>query len=438
MTATPPTRLPRQLGVFAAVMLGLGSIVGTGVFVSTGLAAGVAGPSAILAVILAAGLATCNGLSSAQLASAHAVAGGTYEYGYRFLRPGWGFLAGWMFLAAKTASAATAALGFAGYGLHLVAPDRPDLQTPVALAVTLLLTLLVLAGMKRTSRANTAIVCVTLTALLAFIAAGLPTALERSRHTFTPFFPADQPPLAGLLHATALMFVAYTGYGRIATLGEEVRRPRQSIPAAILITLAISAVLYVGVVGVAIGVAGAQAFEQAAQQQAAPLQVIAMQFPHAGRATAALVAIGAMTAMLGVLLNLILGLSRVVLAMGRRGDLPRALGALSPRGTPAAAVILTGLLIATLTLIGSVKANWSFSAFTVLIYYGITNAAALRLPPERRLYRPWWAWMGLIGCLFLAFWVEPVYWGVGLILIAIGLAWHRIAQRLASSKVNPS
>ena len=114
MDGPEPNRLKRELGIGGATMMGLGSMVGTGVFVSIGIAAGVAGPAVILAIILAAGVATCNALSSAQLAASHAVSGGTYEYGYRYLNPALGFTAGWVFLYAKSASAATAALGFAG------------------------------------------------------------------------------------------------------------------------------------------------------------------------------------------------------------------------------------------------------------------------------------------------------------------------------------
>jgi APA family basic amino acid/polyamine antiporter len=115
-----PNQLRREVGVVGATMMGLGSIVGTGIFVSMGIAAGSAGPAVVLAIALSALIAVCNGLSSAQLAAAHPVSGGTYEYGYRWLHPSLGFLAGWMFVCAKTASAATAALGFSGYVLDLV------------------------------------------------------------------------------------------------------------------------------------------------------------------------------------------------------------------------------------------------------------------------------------------------------------------------------
>src|SRR5688572_2344114 len=177
--APTPTQLRRELGVGGAVMMGLGSIVGTGVFVSIGIAAGIAGPAVILATAIAACVAACNALSSAQLAANHPVAGGTYEYGYRYLRPWLGFTAGWMFLCAKSASAATAALGFAGYLLNALRVTNQAALVGVAVGMIAVLTLVVLFGIRQSSRANIAIVTVTLLALLAFVVAGARPALSR-------------------------------------------------------------------------------------------------------------------------------------------------------------------------------------------------------------------------------------------------------------------
>ncbi len=408
----PEMNLKRELGVFGATMMGLGSIIGTGVFVSIGLAAGLAGAGVIVAIVIAAAVATCNAMSSAQLAANHPVSGGTYEYGYRYLNSWLGFSAGWMFLCAKSASAASAALGFAGYLLNAVGQGTQWLA-PLALAAIAVLTVVVLSGMRLSNWFNIAIVSVTLTSLVAFIVGGMP-AVSATRLQF------DFEPLP-LLHATALMFVAYTGYGRIATLGEEVREPRTTIPRAIIITLVISALVYVAVAVVGVGAAGGQALASAATEKAAPLEVASRSFPLRVHWV---VAIGAMTAMLGVLLNLLLGLSRVLLAMGRRGDMPSATANLS------VAVVVTGVGIAALAATGSVKTNWSFSAFTVLVYYAITNVAALRLGGEERLYPAWIARIGLVACLSLAFAVEWQVWLTGLALLGAGLFWHAIRRRI--------
>lgn len=422
--------LKRELGLFGAVLMGLGSIVGTGVFVSIGVAAGIAGPAVVLAIAVAGCVAACNALSSAQLAARHPVSGGTYEYGYLYLSPELGFTAGWMFLCAKTASAATAALGFAGYLLHTSGWTDTH-PAPVAVASALVLTAVVLCGLRRSSVANAIIVGVTVLALAAFVLAGLPAVWQDGGARFDPFFGGDEAPWRAFPHATALMFVAYTGYGRISTMGEEVREPRRTIPRAIVITLGVSAVLYIAVGLVAVAVAGPAALEEATHGQAAPLEVAARGFAQSW--VRWLVALGAMTAMLGVLLNLILGLSRVLLAMARRRDAPVVFARLSAgKATPVSAVLAVGVAIAVLAGLGGVRTTWSFSAFTVLVYYALTNLCALRMLPSDRLYPRAFAWCGLASCLFLAFWVETEIWAAGLGLLAAGLVWHLVARRLAA------
>jgi basic amino acid/polyamine antiporter, APA family len=245
----PATRtLKREVGVFGATMMGIGSMVGAGVFVSIGIAAGIAGPAVLLAIVLAAVVATCNALSSAQLAASLPVSGGTYEYGYAYLTPWLGFTAGWMFLCAKTASAATAALGFGGYLLQML--GLQSLVVPVAVAAIVALTVIVVMGIRRSNRANIVIVSVTLFALVFFILAGLPQLWSKGAQPWLPFFrpaTAGGRPWSALLEATALMFVAFTGYARIATLGEEMREPERTIPRAIIATLVVSGLLYIAV-----------------------------------------------------------------------------------------------------------------------------------------------------------------------------------------------
>jgi APA family basic amino acid/polyamine antiporter len=424
-------QLKRELRVFGAAMMGLGSIIGTGIFVSVGIAAGEAGAAVIIAIALAAGVATCNGLNSAQLAANLPVSGGTYEYGYRYLNKQLGFTAGWMFLLAKSASAATAALGFAGYLLDALNIENNALIVPLALIAVIILTLVVLSGIRRSNTTNTIIVSVTLLALTIFVVTGTPSV---ELDNFTPFFNAADPgaSLQGLLEAAALMFVAYTGYGRIATLGEEVTEPRRTIPRAIIVTLLATMVLYMAVAIVGVGTVGADVLSGAAVTEAAPLEAAASTFGVP--VVPQLIALGAVTAMLGVLLNLLLGLSRVLLAMGRRGDMPTIFGRLNASATtPVPAVIAMGIVIAGLVLIGNVRTTWSFSAFTVLIYYAITNLAALQLPAEQRLFPKTIAWIGLASCLFLAFWVDVEIWLIGLLLIGTGLVWHATAARLITA-----
>lgn len=386
--------LKREIGLGGAVITGLGSILGTGAFVSIGLAAGMWGDVVLLAILLAAGVAVFNGLSSAFLAGRFPVAGGTYEYAYRALDPWLGFTAGWLFILAKTASAATAALGVALY----LGAGSPLAPMAAAVGVTTLVAL----GLRRTTLVNAALVAVTIAAIVWFAISGV---LDRP-----PALPAFNLPDIGrsLPSAIAFLFVAYTGYGRIATLGEEVRRPERVIPIAVVITLAATATLYL-----AIEVGGrARGGENWGE------------LIRLGFVDDPLVRVGAVTAMLGVLLNLVLGLSRVWLAMGRRGDMPRRLAALDRRHQPLAAIVLSGTLIALVTLVGDIALAWSFSAMTVLLYYGITNLAALTLQRRRAT-----AWAGVVSCAFLSLFVPLPIWLTGAALVIAGLLGKTAGRR---------
>ena len=403
-------QLQRVVGLPGAILMGLGSIMGAGVFVSLGLGEQIAGPSILLALALAAVVATCNGLSSAQLAANHPVSGGTYEYGHRWLTPSLGFTAGWMFLCAKSASAATAALGFAKY-------LAPDYLLPVSLATVAGLTAITLTGMQRSNAVNAVIVSAVLLTLLAFVAVGSP-ALLANGELLQPFFDSNRVP--ELFEATALMFVAYTGYGRIATLGEEVREPRRTIPVAIILTLGLTTLLYLGVSAVSLVHADGQGFQS--------LTLLAEKM--GGTPLGMILTAGAGLALLSVLLNLLLGLSRVALAMGRRGDLPEATGRINEStNVPAVATVLVAVVIGGLVCVGDVKLTWSFSAFTVLIYYAITNLCAIRLQPDERLYPAWISYLGLLSCLSLAFFLEWHVMLSGLGLIGLGLVWKFLAAK---------
>jgi basic amino acid/polyamine antiporter, APA family len=419
--------LKRTIKTPGAVFMGMGSIIGTGIFVSIAIATHVAGNGVIIAIVIAAILAAFNGLSSAQLAAAHPVSGGTYEYGYRFLGSYFGFTAGLMFLIAKSASAATAVLGCAGYLFYALGAGSDSwLLAGAGLVILVVMTALVSGGISRSNRANTVIVTLTLLGLAALVISGY--AVEG-----VPYQPvidaATDTSGSAILYSTALMFVAYTGYGRIATLGEEVSNPRHTIPKAIIIAMACIVLLYLAVSLTALQVMGAEAFGQTVEGETAPLMKVAqaLSVPFIGP----VVTFAAITAMLGVLLNLILGLSRVMLGMARRKDLPDALSRINRNNqSPVAAVWVTGFIIGILVLSGDVVFTWSFSAFTVLIYYAITNLSALRLPDDLRLYPRWIPACGLFGCLFIAFWIDSTIMISGLGLIGIGLVWHMIVLKI--------
>lgn len=405
---TRPPQLRRELGLTDAVGVGLGAIIGAGIFVVTGVAAGIAGPAFLVGLVVAAVAATCNALSSAQLAAEYPQSGGTYEYGYRVLNPWAGFAAGWMFLASKTAAAGTVALGLAGYLDALLPGLHPR---AIAVAAILAFTILNYFGVRRSSRANLAIVAVSLGSLLLFVIAGAGAfRLENLR----PFAPAGW---RGSMQAAAILFFAYTGYARIATLAEEVREPRKTIPRAIGITIGSAVLLYFAVALVAVGAVGPARMAETA----APLQAAALAFPAPWIAT--VVSVGGVTAMLGVILSQLLGLSRMIFAMARRGDLPRFLEQVHPRhGVPGRAVLVIGGIAAVVAATGTLREVASAAAFTILVYYGIANLAALRMPKAAKLYPDLVPRVGIVSCAVLAISLTPAVILTGLGVLAAGFA----------------
>lgn len=425
MNKNPKTELKRELRTPGAILMGLGSIVGTGIFVSIAIATQVAGNGIVISVVMAAVLAALNGLSSAQLAAAHPVSGGTYEYANKFLNSYFGFAAGWMFLIAKSASAATAVLGCIAYLFYAFNIRSTQFLTIFsALLLLLLLTYLVSGGIKRSNLANKLTVSITLIGLGILVVGNI---FENGFPIEPLLNSIDNNNPNAVLYGAALMFVAYTGYGRIATLGEEVVAPRRTIPRAIVLSMLVIVVLYLLVTLTAIDIMGAGAFGLSVNSEVAPLMLVAqtLKNPIIGP----IISFAAVTAMLGVILNLLLGLSRVLLSMARRKDMPEKLAQVNSRTqSPAIAVWVTGAIIGALVLSGDVVFTWSFSAFTVLIYYAITNLSALMLPEELRLYPRVIPALGMLGCLLLAFWIEPIYWLYGLALLMVGLVWHALAK----------
>jgi basic amino acid/polyamine antiporter, APA family len=402
--ADAPTQLRRDLGLLDAVGVGFGAIIGAGIFV----AAGVAGPALLAGLVVAAVAATCNALSSAQLAAEYPQSGGTYEYGYRVLNPWTGYVAGWMFLASKIAAAGAVALGLGAY----IEPLLPGVNTrAIAVSAIVLFTVLNYFGVKRSSRANLVIVSVSLASLLLFVVAG---AAAFRAENLQPFAPAGW---RGGMEAAAILFFAYTGYARIATLAEEVRDPRRTIPRATIITIAGAVLLYFAVAMVAVGAVGAGALAQTG----APLRVAAESFPHPWVATA--VSVGGVTAMLGVILSQLLGLSRMGFAMARRRDLPGFMEYVDPRyGVPGRAVLVMGAIAAVVAATGTLRGVASAASFTILVYYGIANLAALRMPKKAKLFFDAVPIVGLVSCAALAASLPAAVVAAGVAVLTVGVA----------------
>jgi len=406
------SELRRDITLVDAVGIGLGAIIGAGIFVVTGVAAGVAGPAFLIGLMIAGIAAACNALSSAELAATFPQSGGTYEYGYRLLHPWLGFAAGWMFLASKLAAGGTVALGFGAYFSKLL-PSVPAAYA--AVGGVLILTAANLFGIKKAGKLNTAIVAVTLLTLVAFVVAGIPSFDSAN---LEPFAPSG---FGGIVESAALLFFAYTGYARIATLGEEVHEPKKTIPKAIVITIVVSFVLYAAVAFVAVGSVGSTRLSATRS----PLELAATEFELS--LIAWVVGIGAATAMFGVLLSQIVGISRMMFAMARRHDLPGILEHVNEKhGVPDMGIVLTGTVILLLAIFGTLEFVISAASFTILIYYGIANICALKLRKPNKLYPRWIAAAGLVFCASLA---ASLPWPVivtGTVTVAVGFVFRTI------------
>ncbi|GAT11210.1 amino acid permease [Mycolicibacterium novocastrense] len=373
--------LPRRLGTFDAVVIGLGSMLGAGIFVAVGPAAAAAGSGLLIGLAVAAVVAYCNATSSAWLAARYPESGGTYVYGRERLGRFWGYTAGWSFIVGKTASCAAMALTV-GYYVW------PDAARGIAVGAVAALTALNYAGIRKSAMLTRVIVAV----VLAVLGTVVVTVLGFGDVEWTRLSVDADASVAGVLQAAGLLFFAFAGYARIATLGEEVRDPARTIPRATLLALAITLVVYALVAASVITELGTAATASAA----APLAdaVAAAGFA----ALEPVVRAGAAVAALGSLLALILGVSRTTLAMARDRHLPHILARIHPRfGSPHRAEVVVGVLVATLAAIVDVRTAIGFSSFTVLVYYAIANASAWTL--GRRMVPA----VGLTGCVVLAF-----------------------------------
>jgi APA family basic amino acid/polyamine antiporter len=384
--ADAPSRLARRLGTSDAVIIGLGSMMGAGVFAAFGPAARAAGNGLLAGLAMAALVAYCNATSSARLAARFPQSGGAYVYGRRELGRFWGFLAGWAFVVGKLASCAAMALTFASYAW-------PALGRPLAIAAVVVLTGVNYLGIQKTALLTRAIVAIVIVALaIVVMAIWLGGAADVAR-----VWPLELGDAYGVLEAAGFLFFAFAGYARIATLGEEVVDPKRVIPRAVPIALAIVLVVYATVAVSALAGAGAEALAASS----APLATAV----GAGRLgwLVPAVRIGAAIASLGVLLSLIAGVSRTLFAMADNGEMPSFLAAVHPRyQVPHHADLVVGALVVVVTAAGDVRAAIGFSSFAVLVYYAVANAAAWRLASNERRSRRWLAAVGLVGCLVLA------------------------------------
>jgi APA family basic amino acid/polyamine antiporter len=412
--------LARRLGTFDAVIIGLGSMLGAGVFAAFSPAARVAGAGLLIGLGLAALVAYCNATASAQLAAEYPTSGGTYIYGRERLGPWWGFLAGWGFVIGKIASCAAMALTFAAY----VAPGA--WQRPVAIAAVIILAMVNYHGVTRTVGLTKIIVAVVLATVALVVTASLSGANGMSSGQSWDFLAGGW---YGILQSAGLLFFAFAGYARIATMGEEIRDPQRTLPRAILTALTMTVLIYLAVAVSILVVLGPDGVAASPAPLAAAVDAAGWVWANQP------VRLGAAAAALGALLALIAGVGRTTLAMARNDDLPRWLAAVHERHrVPHHAEITVAGLICVLILLTDLRGAIGFSSFGVLLYYLIANMAAYTQSSDRRRFPRILQLIGVAGCgtLMLTLPLSAVLGGT--LVFAVGIIYRAIRVHIRRSQ----
>jgi basic amino acid/polyamine antiporter, APA family len=403
---SPGPQLARRLGVADAVVIGLGSMIGAGFFAALSPAAKAAGTGLLVGLAVAAVVAYCNATSSARCAARYPESGGTYVYGRERLGEFWGHLAGWGFVVGKTASCAAMALTVGSYAW-------PAQAHAAAVAAVVALTAINYVGIQKSALLTRIIVAV----VLAVLAAVAVTALASGSADAARLDIGADVTAPGVLQSAGLLFFAFAGYARIATLGEEVREPARTIPRAIPVALGITLIVYAVVAISVLMVLGSDGLARST----APL---ADAVKAAGAAWCEpVVRSGAAVAALGSLLALILGVSRTMFAMARDHHLPHGLSAVHPRfKVPHRAELAVGVAVAVLAATTDIRGAIGFSSFAVLVYYAIANASAWTLGGKVV------PTVGLIGCLVLAFALPVTSMVIGAAVLMVGAAAYAVRR----------
>ncbi|WP_127131340.1 APC family permease [Georgenia sp. SYP-B2076] len=430
--STPPGGLARRLGLRDAVVLGMSAMIGAGVFAVFAPAARAAGVWLLAGLAVAVVVALCNATSSAQLAAAYPTSGGTYVYGRERLGPWWGFAAGWCFVIGKTASCAAMATTFAAYTVP------GPWQRPVAALAVVALTAVGWRGITRTAALARGLVAVVLVALAVAVVGALlggPAGAGAGAAGVGPAGSGGAGGPAGVLQAAGLIFFAFAGYARIATLGEEVREPERTIPRAIVTALALVAALYAVVAATLLLTLGP---DRLAASPAPLVDAVAA----GARWAVPVVRVGAAVACLGSLLALLAGVGRTAFAMARERDLPVWLAAVHPRfHLPRRAEAGVAAIVVVAVLVADVRELIGFSSTGVLLYYGIANLAALTQGGDARRYPRPLQVLGLVGCLALVASLPPASVLPGLGVLVLGLAIRAARRpgpgRTAASTLDP-
>jgi APA family basic amino acid/polyamine antiporter len=412
------SQLKPTLSLFDATAISVGAIIGAGIFVVTGIAAASAGSALIVSMLIAATISIFTALSFAELTTWQPKEGSVYEYAYQLISPFTGFLTGWMWIISNTFAGAAVSIGFASY-LTAVLPSLPI--NWIAAIICIAFTALNLYGIRESALINNILVTAKLLILAFFIILGL---THVNTANFTPFAPFE----AGVFYGAFYIFFAYGGFARVAVISEEIKDPKRNVPRAIILSLAISTIIYIIVGAVAVGLVGAQ---QLAQSNSPLKDAIA----KTGISAAAyIVSLGGLLATASVLLTSVLGVSRMTYAMARRNDLPKALSELHRKyGTPYYSIWIIGALMTLLALFTDLTRVVAISTFAMLFYYSLANFSALQLKKENRTYPRIVPAIGAatcIGLLVFALFASFQSWIIGTVTLLVGAVYYAVRQKI--------
>jgi len=412
--AKTQVKLKRTLNLFDAVSIGLGAIIGAGIYVVVGIAAGAAGPGVMLSVILAGIIALFTALSFAALSSTITKGGGAYEYVYELISPSLGFFTGWFWVFGQIVAGAAVSLGFATYMAVLI----PLPVKLVAAGGCLLFMFLNLIGVKQSSLVNDALVASKILVLCIFVAVG---ASYIKFSNFTPLMPNG---FSGVVSGAALIFFAFLGYGRITTISEEVKNPERVMPLSILLALGVSSILYLLVSFTAVGVVGSNALSSSGSPLAVAMEA------SGNKLAVLVVSIGGILATASVLLTTVLGVSRVSFSMARNKQIPAFINSIHPKfRTPYISILLAGLLMAALAFFGDLKQVVSLASFAVILTHILVNYSALKVRDRCKFSMPFYPippLLGMISCAALTLSLLPDVWVVALIVLLAGVIFYSI------------
>jgi len=411
-------KLKASLGLFDAVAVSVGAIIGGGIFVVTGITAGLAGSALVVSMLIAAGISLLTALSFAELTAWQPKEGSIYEYTYQLISPFAGFLTGWMWVLSNTFAGAAVSLGFAYYLAALVPSLDPKY---IAAIVCLVFTALNYYGSKQSALVNNALVTAKLFILAFFIIFGL---FYANTSNFMPFKPFE----TGVLYGACYIFFAFGGFARPAVIAEEIKDAKRNVPKAMLIALAISTLIYMLVGTIAVGLVGPARLAESSS----PLEEAMKATGNLTSTT--IISIGGLLATASVLLTSVLGVSRMIYAMARRKDLPEALGKLHPRfNTPIYSTLIVGVAMTLLVLFFDLSRVVAISTFGLLFFYTLANVSALRLKIQNRRYPRVFPAAGAVTCLIMLVFLllaSLQSWIIGTASLLVGAVYYVAKQRL--------